>query len=145
MLDAAKEVVVEIATDLVALWESPVIQGLSRAERNEAIDGTRRMLIDAVNQLALSSTGSERGNSTPDVAGSSPAAPAKATVAQAAERPICKGKATGSTPVGGTIYNALRNSIIEQCARLVDECAVNGRGNFNLLSLAAKMRSMKER
>lgn len=136
----SRDAIVEIASDLVSLWESPIIQGLSRSERNEAIDSTRKELINAVNS-ARSSTGSERRNSTPDVAGSSPAVSANAPVAQAAERPICKGKATGSTPVGGTIYNALRNSIIEQCARRVEEYPDNASTN----AFAAAIRSMKER
>lgn len=40
--------IVEIAKDLVALWQSPKIQGLPRSDRNAAIDSTRNRLIAAV-------------------------------------------------------------------------------------------------
>lgn len=40
--------IVEIAKDLVALWQSPKIQGLPRAERNTAIEETRNRMIAAV-------------------------------------------------------------------------------------------------
>lgn len=40
--------IVEIAKDLVALWQSPKIQGLPRSERNGAIEETRNRLIAAV-------------------------------------------------------------------------------------------------
>jgi hypothetical protein len=40
--------IVAIAGDLVALWQSPAIQGLPRAERNAAIEETRNRLISAV-------------------------------------------------------------------------------------------------
>lgn len=63
----------EIARDLVALWESPVIQGLSRADRNAAIEDTRNRLIKAC-----------------------------ATVAQPAEQRLCKATVGGSSPPGGT-------------------------------------------
>lgn len=43
--------IVEIAKDLVALWESPRIQGLPRADRNSAIEDTRNRLIRAVAAL----------------------------------------------------------------------------------------------
>lgn len=42
--------VADIADELVALWESPNIRGLPRAERNAAIDGTREKLTAAVNE-----------------------------------------------------------------------------------------------
>jgi hypothetical protein len=63
----------EIARDLVALWQSPVIQGLSRADRNAAIEDTRNALIKAC-----------------------------ATVAQPAEQRLCKATVGGSSPPGGT-------------------------------------------
>lgn len=98
--------VVDIARDLVAMWQNPKIVGLPRSERNAAIESLREELTVAVDQLLVhSSTGSEQGNSTSEVAGSSPAAPANnATVAQLAERPFCKGKVAGSTPAGGTKF-----------------------------------------
>ena len=40
--------IVAVARDLVALWENPNIKGLPRAERNAAIEDTRRKLIAAV-------------------------------------------------------------------------------------------------
>jgi hypothetical protein len=40
--------IVAAAEDLVALWQSPKIQGLPRADRNAAIEETRRRLIEAV-------------------------------------------------------------------------------------------------
>jgi hypothetical protein len=63
----------DIAHDLVALWQSPVIQGLSRADRNAAIEDTRNALIKAC-----------------------------ATVAQPAEQRLCKATVGGSSPPGGT-------------------------------------------
>lgn len=62
----------DIARDLVALWQSPVIQGLSRADRNAAIEDTRNALIKAC-----------------------------ATVAQPAEQRLCKATVGGSSPPGG--------------------------------------------
>lgn len=38
----------DIAKDLVALWESPNIRGLPRAERNAAIEETRNRMIEAI-------------------------------------------------------------------------------------------------
>jgi hypothetical protein len=43
--------IVEIAKDLVALWQSPKIQGLPRADRNTAIEETRNRMIAAVSAL----------------------------------------------------------------------------------------------
>lgn len=40
--------VADIARDLVALWQSPNIKALPRAERNAAIEKTRERLIEAV-------------------------------------------------------------------------------------------------
>lgn len=40
--------IVALARDLVSLWESPTIKGMPRAERNAAIEGTRRKLIEIV-------------------------------------------------------------------------------------------------
>lgn len=40
--------VFEVAQDLVALWDSPRIQGLARVDRNGAIDATRTRLKEAV-------------------------------------------------------------------------------------------------
>lgn len=45
--------IVDIAKDLVALWQSPKIQGLPRADRNTAIEETRNRMIAAVG-LAIS-------------------------------------------------------------------------------------------
>ena len=75
--------IVEAARDIVALWNSPKIQGLPRAERNSAIEDSRAALIDAVHELARSSVGSEQGSSNSKVAGSNPAAPAKQGAAAA--------------------------------------------------------------
>lgn len=44
--------VADISTDLVALWKNQRIQGLSRAERNAAIEDTRNRLIEAVDQMS---------------------------------------------------------------------------------------------
>jgi hypothetical protein len=63
--------IVEAARDLVALWQSPKIAGLPRAERNGTIEETRNRLIGLVGQL------DGHRNSTPTHAGSSPAEPAK--------------------------------------------------------------------
>ena len=46
-IEAALDVA-DLAAELVALWESPNIKGLPRAERNAAIDGTRKKLTVAV-------------------------------------------------------------------------------------------------
>lgn len=46
-----EERVIEIARDLVALWQNPNIRGLPRSERNATIDVTRERLIDAVEDL----------------------------------------------------------------------------------------------
>lgn len=43
--------IIEIAKDLVALWQSPKIQGLPRSERNTAIEETRNKLIAAVSAV----------------------------------------------------------------------------------------------
>lgn len=43
-----KQLVVELANDLVSLWQNPTIQNLSRADRNGAIDSVRKQLIIAV-------------------------------------------------------------------------------------------------
>lgn len=40
--------VTDIAGELVALWKEQKIAGLPRAERNAAIDGVRKRLIEAV-------------------------------------------------------------------------------------------------
>ena len=40
--------IIAAAEDIVALWQSPNIQGLPRAERNAAIEDTRNRLIAAV-------------------------------------------------------------------------------------------------
>ena len=40
--------VYDVALDLVALWHSPKIEGLPRAERNDAISATRDRLVKAV-------------------------------------------------------------------------------------------------
>lgn len=45
--------IVELAKDLVALWQSPKIQGMSRAERNEAIQDIRNRMIAAVKATPL--------------------------------------------------------------------------------------------
>lgn len=148
----------EIARDLVALWQSPVIQGLARADRNAAIEDTRDALIQACSSkvepsahntpvagsnpagpttiTARSSVGSEQGNSTSKVEGSNPSAPANnATVAQSAERPLCKRKVGGSNPPGGTIYEALRRSVVEQCAKIADQRAERLRAKAKSQSL----------
>lgn len=46
-----KSEIVEIAKDLVALWQSPKIQGLPRADRNAAIEETRNRMIEAVRSV----------------------------------------------------------------------------------------------
>lgn len=46
-----EEDIVEIACDLVGLWENPKIAALARFERNAAIEDTRNKLIEAVNKL----------------------------------------------------------------------------------------------
>lgn len=43
--------IIETAKDLVALWQSPKIQGLLRADRNAAIEETRNRMIEAVTAL----------------------------------------------------------------------------------------------
>lgn len=43
--------IINLAYDLVALWESPNIAGLPRNERNKAIEETRAKMIDAVHRL----------------------------------------------------------------------------------------------
>lgn len=43
--------IIDLAKDLVALWQSPKIQGLPRAERNTAIEETRNKMIAAVTAL----------------------------------------------------------------------------------------------
>lgn len=48
------EEIVELAKDLVALWESPNIRGLARADRNAAIEETRNRLINSVHKLGNS-------------------------------------------------------------------------------------------
>lgn len=96
--------VVDAAKDIVALWDSPKIQGLPRAERNSAIEDSRAALIDAVHKLARSSVGSEQGSSNSKVAGSNPAAPANnATEAHPVEQLFCKQSVAGSNPARGTI------------------------------------------
>lgn len=95
--------IVEAAQDIVALWDSPKIQGLPRAERNSAIEDSRAALIDAVHELARSSVGSEQGSSNSKVAGSNPAAPANnATEAHQVEQLFCKQSVAGSNPARGT-------------------------------------------
>lgn len=47
----AESLVIDLAKDIVALWQSPRIQGLPRSERNEAINETRQRLIAAVASL----------------------------------------------------------------------------------------------
>lgn len=106
------EDIAESARDLVALWESPVIQGLARADRNAAIEETKAALIEAVN----------------------------ATVAQSAERRLCKAKVGGSNPPGGTIYQALRDSVLEQAAKNLAQWYP---GNASTNAFCAAIRSMK--
>jgi ABC-type phosphate/phosphonate transport system substrate-binding protein len=48
----ARAEIVEIAKDLVALWQSPRIQGLPRADRNAAIEETRNRMIAAITALS---------------------------------------------------------------------------------------------
>jgi ABC-type phosphate/phosphonate transport system substrate-binding protein len=48
-IEAALDVA-DIAAEIVALWESPNIKGLPRAERNTTIEGTREKLIAAVRE-----------------------------------------------------------------------------------------------
>lgn len=43
------DAIIDAARDLVALWQSPRIKCLPRAERNAAIEETRNRLIEAVN------------------------------------------------------------------------------------------------
>ncbi len=43
--------IVDVAKDLVALWENQKIKALPRAERNLAIEATRERLIEAVREL----------------------------------------------------------------------------------------------
>ncbi len=50
-MSKATEEVIGSARDLVALWKAQKISGLSRAERNAAIEDTRQRLIDAVDAL----------------------------------------------------------------------------------------------
>ena len=45
---SVRESVIGAAEDLVALWVSPCIRQLPRAERNAAIEECRRRLIDVV-------------------------------------------------------------------------------------------------
>lgn len=94
--------IVEAARDIVALWNSPKIQGLPRAERNSAIEDSRAALIDAVHELARSSVGSEQGSSNSKVEGSNPSAPAKSHVAQLVEPPAHNRKDAGSSPAVST-------------------------------------------
>jgi hypothetical protein len=68
--------IIDRAKDIVALWESPRIQGMSRSERNATIESVRNSLIEAVHKHAA--------------------------VAQSVEQPICNGKVAGSNPAGGT-------------------------------------------
>jgi hypothetical protein len=76
--------VIEGAKSLVALWNSPVIQGLSRQERNASIEATREYLIEAVGELneaeALDkeTSAAGKGKATPQ-GGGSPSQPASAT------------------------------------------------------------------
>lgn len=46
-----ESLVIEAAGDLVALWDSPKIKGLNRADRNAAIDDTRLRLKNAIDAL----------------------------------------------------------------------------------------------
>jgi hypothetical protein len=48
-IEAALDVA-DIAAELVALWDSPNIRGLPRADRNTAIEGARDKLIKAVHE-----------------------------------------------------------------------------------------------
>jgi hypothetical protein len=125
----------KIARDLVALWQSPVIQGLARADRNAAIEDTRNALIEA-----CSSAGSEQGSSNSEVEGSSPSTPTNATVAQPEERRLCKTRVGGSNPPGGTIYYALRDSVLEQAAKNLAKWYPD---NANTSAFCAAIRSMK--
>lgn len=112
------ERIVDAAKDIVALWDSPKIQGLPRSERNSAIEGARAALVDAVHELARSSVGSEQGSSNSKVAGSNPAAPANnATEAHLAEQLFCKQSVAGSNPARGT--SSIRADIAEQMAALL--------------------------
>jgi hypothetical protein len=54
-IEAALDVA-DIAAELVALWENPKINGLPRAERNTAIEGTRQKLIEAVHEWQTAKT-----------------------------------------------------------------------------------------
>lgn len=53
--------IVDIAKDLVALWQSPKIQSLPRADRNMAIEETRNRMIAAIEGLAVSNGECDRG------------------------------------------------------------------------------------
>ena len=118
----AKQDIVDLAKDLVALWTSPKISGLPRSERNAAIEDTRNAMIEAVGNLARSSVGSEQGSSNSEVTGSSPVAPAtNAAVAQSAEQPFCKGTVSGSSPDGGTNTQPAPIAGLEPVASLLDE------------------------
>lgn len=48
-----EERIIEVARDLVALWQNPKIRALPRSERNAAIDETRERLIEAVESLKM--------------------------------------------------------------------------------------------
>ncbi len=97
-----EQAIVDLAKNLVALWESQKIKGLTRSERNSAIEETRNAMIEAVNELARSSVGSEQGSSNSKVEGSNPSAPAKSHVAQLVEPPAHNRKDAGSSPAVST-------------------------------------------
>lgn len=128
--------IIEIARDLVALWESPAIRGLARSDRNAAIEDTRNALIQACSSTVEPSAHNAL------VAGSSPAGPTSATVAQSAERRLCKAKVGGSIPPGGTIYFALRDSVLEQTAKNLAKWYPE---NNSTNAFCAAIRSMKSR
>lgn len=69
---------IELARDLVALWESPNIKALKRSERNEAIEATRQQMIEAVAEY-------------------------EGRDSSAVEHLICNQGASGSSPLPGTI------------------------------------------
>lgn len=46
-----EEDIIEIACDLVGLWQNQKIAALPRSERNAAIEETRNRLIEAVDKL----------------------------------------------------------------------------------------------
>jgi len=48
---AIEQEIIDLAIDLVALWEHPKIKALDRHERNAAIGDVRLRLIEAVNRL----------------------------------------------------------------------------------------------